>query len=278
MKERLMDQFRKNLEGKTTEELTQIYAEQNEDQWSEEAFQIIRGILVERGQEIPMAHPSRKSKEEELSRMIKTFSKHKLRLPKVWIGYVLSALLFFFAVGAIPVIDSLAKTGKFPPVQTVPIAIPVFVAFLILYVAALLYWFFCVYKVHVILRNLRSSYPITPWRAVLYHFIPIFGFYWIFKWPKEVAVFVNSQWATLHQHIGEYAVARRRRSKYALGIVFLLTYFLDTAFTSIMPWQEGTIVSILFLFIVYIPLHPIISGVKEASVIDEWKTSASFIS
>ncbi len=33
--------------------------------------------------------------------------------------------------------------------------------------------------------------PDTLARAVGFHFIPFYNFYWIFKWPKEIAKFVN---------------------------------------------------------------------------------------
>jgi hypothetical protein len=38
------------------------------------------------------------------------------------------------------------------------------------------------------------SHPISPKRAVRFHFIPIFNLYWDFKWPIEIARFVN--WRT----------------------------------------------------------------------------------
>jgi hypothetical protein len=35
------------------------------------------------------------------------------------------------------------------------------------------------------------THPITPRRAVRFYFIPIFNFYWNFRWPIEIARFVN---------------------------------------------------------------------------------------
>ena len=35
------------------------------------------------------------------------------------------------------------------------------------------------------------KYPISPARAVGFHFIPFYNLYWVFKWPKEMASFVN---------------------------------------------------------------------------------------
>ena len=42
------------------------------------------------------------------------------------------------------------------------------------------------------------KHPISPARAVGFHFIPFYNLYWIFKWPREIANFVN---ARLHQPI-----------------------------------------------------------------------------
>jgi hypothetical protein len=35
------------------------------------------------------------------------------------------------------------------------------------------------------------KHPISPARAVGFHFIPVYNFYWVFKWPQEIARFVN---------------------------------------------------------------------------------------
>jgi hypothetical protein len=36
-------------------------------------------------------------------------------------------------------------------------------------------------------------HPISPARAVGFHFIPFFNLYWMFKWPREISLFVNKQ-------------------------------------------------------------------------------------
>jgi hypothetical protein len=69
-----------------------------------------------------------------------------------------------------------------------------------------LYWLFCVRQLHEILANATNgSYPITPGKAFGHHFIPFYNFYWVVKWPYEMAKFVNhrspsqrmSKWAGL---------------------------------------------------------------------------------
>jgi hypothetical protein len=44
---------------------------------------------------------------------------------------------------------------------------------------------------HVVGKADGWSHPISPKRAVRFHFIPIFNLYWDFKWPIEIAKFVN---------------------------------------------------------------------------------------
>jgi hypothetical protein len=51
-----------------------------------------------------------------------------------------------------------------------------------------------VYEYHVVLSEATAgTYPIKPLRAAWFHVIPIYGLYWVFKWPRELARFVNSR-------------------------------------------------------------------------------------
>jgi hypothetical protein len=103
------------------------------------------------------------------------------RLPVIWIGYLLGAATVvaeFIAVGLHP---ELAKDGGIPPLYL----------FLVSFVGGV-YWFVCVHRYHVILANVPGwKHPISPARAVGFHFIPFYNLYWIFKWPQEIARFVN---------------------------------------------------------------------------------------
>ncbi len=38
-----------------------------------------------------------------------------------------------------------------------------------------------------------GAYPIKPLRAAWFHLIPIFSVYWVYKWPRELARFVNGR-------------------------------------------------------------------------------------
>ena len=55
-----------------------------------------------------------------------------------------------------------------------------------------IYWLVCVYQIHKILSELtRGHYPYSPIGAALRHFIPFFNIYWLFKWPMELAEYVQ---------------------------------------------------------------------------------------
>jgi hypothetical protein len=57
----------------------------------------------------------------------------------------------------------------------------------------LAYWLFCIHRIHKILREgSASKYPISPNAAAWYHLIPIYGIFWLYKWPKEYSDFINS--------------------------------------------------------------------------------------
>lgn len=50
----------------------------------------------------------------------------------------------------------------------------------------------CISTYHYVVSDVEGwCHPISPKRAVRFHFIPIFNLYWDFKWPKEIARFVN---------------------------------------------------------------------------------------
>jgi hypothetical protein len=50
----------------------------------------------------------------------------------------------------------------------------------------------CISFYHKIVNGVTGwRHPISQRKAVRYHFIPIFNFYWNFRWPVEIARFVN---------------------------------------------------------------------------------------
>lgn len=104
-------------------------------------------------------------------------------LPIIWIGYLLGVATIIAEFVAVSLHPELAKEGGIPPLYL----------FLISFVGGV-YWFVCIYRYHVILALVTGGkHPISPARAVGFHFIPFYNLYWVFKWPKEIANFVNSR-------------------------------------------------------------------------------------
>lgn len=52
MNQRLIAEIAKNMRGKSTEELVSLYTENDKEQYSEEAFEATKQLLIERGSQI----------------------------------------------------------------------------------------------------------------------------------------------------------------------------------------------------------------------------------
>ena len=101
------------------------------------------------------------------------------RLPKMWVGYI-----FALAFLVVEVAEAFADPDGG-------------VTFLdqAIIVSGWLYWLSCVRRLHELLASATNgSYPITPNKAFGYHFIPFYNFYWVVKWPYEMAEWV-SHWS-----------------------------------------------------------------------------------
>jgi hypothetical protein len=123
------------------------------------------------------------------------------RLPKIWIGY---ALAFATLVG-----EMVAVVRNPELVKGAQIAVPPLEIYLPAFVG-LVYWLVCVHRYHVVLANVPGwKHPITPGRAVWFHFIPIFVVYWVFRWPAAIADFVNER------------LQAKVMNKWTLGVCFL---------------------------------------------------------
>lgn len=110
-------------------------------------------------------------------------------LRPMWVGFVLAFVCLaaeIAVVGAAAADSSDSSSGSGALVNVVG-----FVCWI--------YWLSCVHRFHRILNQIapyvggQSTYPITPGRAVGYHFIPFYNFYWVFKWPLEISRFVRGQ-------------------------------------------------------------------------------------
>jgi hypothetical protein len=105
------------------------------------------------------------------------------RLPQLWIGYLLGVATIVAELVAVALHPELAKEGGIPPLYL----------FLVSFIGGI-YWLVCVYRYHVVLALVPGwKHPISPARAAGFHFIPFYNFYWIFKWPREMANFVNGR-------------------------------------------------------------------------------------
>jgi hypothetical protein len=104
-------------------------------------------------------------------------------LPQLWVGY----LLGFATVIA----EFLEPPTNTPAPSITDFPIPNLYLFLLIFVG-FIYWLVCVYRYHVIMQQVPGwKHTISPARAVGFHFIPFYNLYWVFKWPQEIARFVN---------------------------------------------------------------------------------------
>lgn len=58
--------------------------------------------------------------------------------------------------------------------------------------AAVAFYYFCVYRFHKLACTAPGwKHPVSPGRAVGFHFIPFFNLYWVFRWPAELGRFLR---------------------------------------------------------------------------------------
>lgn len=91
-------------------------------------------------------------------------------------------------------------------------------AFVIM-VLSFVYWLLCVYEFHKdVGRVTNVEHTISPIIAALFHLIPIWNCYWVFKWTKEAA----------HTQNRTYSL---KLSKWLYGTFLLLSMILWTIIT-----------------------------------------------
>jgi WD40 repeat protein/uncharacterized membrane protein len=72
---------------------------------------------------------------------------------------------------------------------------------IIFVLATVFYMCFCIYKQHKALQKLTNgNHPISPAKAVGFHFIPLFNYYWIFKWPYEMGKTIGKNNSGIKMH------------------------------------------------------------------------------
>lgn len=98
--------------------------------------------------------------------------------PPVWVGFIFAAIFLIVEVALVIVLM------EEDPRMYVGIGLLGF--------PGVIYWLYCVYRFHKVLRELsHGRYPISPWEAALKHFVPFYNFYWLFKWPGELSEYLN---------------------------------------------------------------------------------------
>src|SRR5882762_3925335 len=147
-------------------------------------------------------------------------------LPRVWIGYLLGAATMIAEIIAVTLHQALAKE---------PLLIPPLYLFLANFIS-LIYWLVCVYEYHVVLAQATAgAYPIKPLRAAWFHLIPIYGLYWVFKWPRELARFVNNRL--------EVPLMKPDRTGLAVFIAFVVFLVLDRGLGMILLFWAASYLS-----------------------------------
>jgi hypothetical protein len=120
----------------------------------------------------------------------RTYSSEPLPpLRPIWIGFVLA-----FGFLAAEILEAAMQTRSGSSEE-----INVFTG--LAAIVCWIYWLSCVHRFHLVLNQMapyvagQSTYPITPGRAVGYHFLPFYNLYWIFKWPSTLANYLRQDLA-----------------------------------------------------------------------------------
>lgn len=131
-----------------------------------------------------------------------------LSYPKAWVGYVTGSI----ALAAFAALLVLRPSENAPYTLLTGTVTVVMAAALL---TGVIYWFMSVYRLHKILEEATGGrYPISPRRAVWTQLVPLYNIYWMFRWTREVADFVN------HAH-GEEVLGRDRHGWMLLGAAFV---------------------------------------------------------
>lgn len=137
--------------------------------------------------------------------------------PRIWVGHLL---------GVSTLITEMIAVARHPELVKEPFAVPPLYLFLPSFLC-LVYWMVCAYEFHLILKQATGgAYAITPLRAAWFHIIPLFGMYWVFKWTRELASFVNTRLPV--------PLMKPDRTGVAVFAAFVIFLFLDRGFGMIL--------------------------------------------
>ncbi|MDD4201898.1 MAG: hypothetical protein PHQ52_00335 [Candidatus Omnitrophica bacterium] len=124
----------------------------------------------------------------------------EITFPDILPGLILSLCLLFLTVNE-----------KF----VLSFSIPLYFSWkIILLITGYTYFLHIVSAIHHILLKMSDDhYPITPKRAVLSYFVPIYNIYWIFKWPADLLNYLRTR------------DAKKRLPSLFPGFIFFLCLF-----------------------------------------------------
>ncbi|HXY24275.1 MAG TPA: hypothetical protein VEI73_06465 [Candidatus Acidoferrum sp.] len=159
--------------------------------------------------------------------------------PRIWVGYLLGVATF---------ITEIVTAVLHPELLKEPFSIPPIYLFLAQFIC-LVYWMVFAYEFHLVLKQATSGgYTISPLRAAWFHLIPIFSLYWVFKWPRELARFVNGRLPAPLMHPD--------RTGLAVFIAFVVFLFLDRGFGMILLFWAASRLSGCLRFALQAPSAP----------------------
>jgi hypothetical protein len=130
-------------------------------------------------------------------------------LPRLWVGYLFVLAAVAAEIVAAELHPEMLNGGRITP--------PLYL-FLVVFLG-LVYWLVCIHRLHVVMQHVPGwKHPISPARAVGFHFLPVYYLYWIFRWPQEIARFVNLK---LEHPVMKYQIA---------GAISLVAFFIGPLF------------------------------------------------
>jgi len=98
------------------------------------------------------------------------------KLPNIWPAYILSVSAML--------IEFIPEHLEYP--------FHLFYIYISLLLIGVIYNYVCIYKIHKFLeKTTNHSYSIKPGSAVFFHCVPIYNFYWIYKWTTKLEKFIN---------------------------------------------------------------------------------------
>ena len=147
-------------------------------------------------------------------------------LPQLWVGYLL---------GFATIVAEYVAMSLHPELAKAEFSIPPLYLFLVVFVGTV-YWLVCIHRYHLVLQHVSGwKHPISPARSVGFHFIPIYYLYWVFKWPREIARFVN--WKFQQPVMKPYLAGSIILAGFAIGLFFdpglgLIVFFVAASYIS----------------------------------------------